>query len=129
MAGQGLQDRSTDFVFGKINGKQWYRIKRQTGADLKGFFEQLRVEGICHAYLHYGSATLKVARHQKAVTSKDVTRIAHITHFFDRVVLEKKKAGERLVFVKKINKKTYSYVTNISRKKKLLINKTFFIKQ
>lgn len=55
--------------------------------------------------------------------------IPTITKYFDRVVLEKKKAGERVLFTKKINKKTYSYVTNISRKKKMLINKTFFIKQ
>lgn len=129
VAGKGLEDRSTDFVFGKITGKQWHRIKRQTGLDLKGFSEQLRVEGIRHAYLHHGSATLEAARHQKAVTAKDVALIPHITQFFDRVVLEKKKAGERLLFLKKINKKTYSYVANISRKKKLLINKTFFIKQ
>ena len=129
VAGQGLEYRSTDFVFGKIKGKRWYRIKRQTGLDLKGFSEQLRVEGMRHSYLHHGSATIESARNQKAVTANEFALIPTITKYFDRVILEKKKAGERLLFVKKINKKTYNYVANISRKKKLLINKTFFIKQ
>lgn len=70
-----------------------------------------------------------MARGQKAVTAEDIALIPHITKHFDRVVLEKKKAGERLLFLKTINKKTYHYVTTLSRKKKMLINKTFFIKQ
>lgn len=129
VAGQRLEDRSTDFIFGKISGKRWHRIKRQTGLDLKGYSEQLRVEGIRHAYLHHGSAEIESARKQKAVTAEDIAIIPHITKYFDNVVLEKKRAGDRLLFVKKINKKTYKYVTGISRKQKMLINKTFFIKQ
>lgn len=129
VAGKGLEDRSTDFAFGNISGKQWYKIKRRTGLDLKGFSEQLRVEGIRHAYLHHGSAAIETARGQKAVTAEDIALIPHITKHFDRVVLEKKRAGERLLFLKTINKKTYYYVAGLSRKKKLLISKTFFIKQ
>lgn len=129
VAKRGLEDRSTDFVFGKIAGKQWHKIKRQTGLNLKGFSEQLRVEGIWHSYSHHGSVTVEMARGQKAVTAEDIALIPHITKHFDRAVLEKRKAGERLLFLKTINKKTYHYVTTLSRKKKMLINKTFFIKQ
>lgn len=129
VAKRGLEDRSTDFVFGKIAGKQWCKIKRQTGLNLKGFSEQLRVEGIWHSYSHHGSVAVEMARGQKAVTAEDIALIPHITKHFDRAVLEKRKAGERLLFLKTINKKTYHYVATLSRKKKMLINKTFFIKQ
>lgn len=125
-----LTDASKYIVFGKIKGKQARRLLRDTGIDFKGFQYQLRTKDMRHGILEHGDMSTETARNQRPVTAKDYALIPHITRYYDNVIVQKRKAGLRLKFIKNIGNE-YSYVVAVTNPKKgkgaFLINKTLFV--
>ena len=127
---RNLTDASKYIVFGKIKGKQARRLLRDTGIDFKGFQYQLRTKDMRHGILEHGDMSTETARNQRPVTAKDYALIPHITRYYDNVIVQKRKAGLRLKFIKKIGNE-YSYVVAVTNPKKgkgaFFINKTLFV--
>ena len=129
--GHNLTDRSSDIVFRTIKGKEASRLLRDTGIDFTGYKYQLRTENMRHGILDHSDKELEQLRGQRPVTAQDYALTPHITQNYDKVVVQKRKAGLRLKFIKKIGNE-YSYVVAVTNPKKgkgaFLISKTLFVK-
>jgi len=107
---------SKKMYFGTIPENLAERIKKDTGAEVKGYNVSISEDEIRKIFKQHGKETTEAPRGQRAITEADIASIPKIIQNPDKIVLDSKlRNGKPAIhFIKTINGRTtvVSYVSD-----------------
>ncbi len=119
------------FKISKTTPKQVEKIKELTRIDVSDYNWYIDIYSVKHIFKQHGDYKSEYLRGQQNVTTADFKKIYSIINSPDNIkyTIDQKHNLRLLIITKVISQSEYVFIVTISKKKKTLSSKTFYIKR